>query len=113
MSLRTMLNAGLLRAHPHTQRRLEMASAYQEVFAAPRGPVVLRDIIAAGGYLNEDVEPMSGEDALYRAGRRSIVAHILNRLRWSESELLQLGQKITYDELANRASVQQDQDQAP
>lgn len=106
MNLRTMFNSGLVRAFPHLQKRLEMANAYQQVFDGPQGQRVLRDIIAAGGYLNEDIEPMSGGDALYRCGRRSMVAHILNRLRWSEGELLQLGQEVTYEELMVREQVQ-------
>ena len=107
MNLRAMFNRGLVRAFPHLQKRLEMASAYQQVFDGPQGQRVLRDIIQASGFLNEDIEPLSSHDALYRAGRRSLAAHIMTRLRWSEGELLQLGQEITYEELMAREQIQE------
>lgn len=100
-TMREFFARGMLKAFPHRQRQLELADAYQRVFQTPDGQKVLRDQIRRGGFLDVDSE-LSGEDALFRAGRRSMIAETLQILRWSASELAALGEELTYDELMAR-----------
>jgi hypothetical protein len=107
MNLRTMFNQGLVRAFPHLQRRLEMANAYQAVFDGPQGQRVLRDILHAGGVLNVAYTEGDSGGTHFNDGKRALALHILDRLRWSEGELLQLGQEVTFEELTAREALQE------
>lgn len=99
--MREFFARGMLKAFPHRQRQLEMAEAYQRVFGSPDGQKVLRDLLSWTGFLDIDTD-LTGEDALYRCARRSVMAHVLGRLRWSASELEGLGEELTYEEMMNR-----------
>lgn len=67
--------------------------------------MVLRDLLGAGGVLA--VSHVQGDpyDTAFNDGKRALALHLLQRLRWSESELLQLGERLTADELAERSAV--------
>ena len=102
-SLRHYFVGGYLRRHfPHLQRRLDVANAYQRVFDSPEGKIVLRDWLNVAAVLSTPFVEGDSHATAFNAGRQSMGLHALDRLRWSEGELLQLGQEITWEELAER-----------
>lgn len=111
MKLREFFVAGLIRrAFPHLQKRLELANAYQRVFgeAGPaEAQIILRDLIQFSGVLALDTD-LTGEEALYRCGRRSVGLHILQRLNWSGTELRQLDEELSWEVLNERGKQQDD-----
>ena len=99
-TLREFLVRGdIRRLFPHLQKRLDLADAYQRAFASPEGQIVLRDLIRESGILEVAHDPM---DSRFYDGKRAIGLHVLHRLRWSAAELEQLGQEMTYEQLAER-----------
>lgn len=103
-TLRDFYVRGMLKTFPQLQRRLDQAQAYQRVFVTGQASpdeckTVLRDLMQASLFLEVDAA-LIGDEALFRAGQRAIFAHILQRLRWAEGELLQLGQEATFDQVA-------------
>lgn len=112
-TLRDWYTAGRLKLFPHWARRLELAEAYQRVLvsgnaSAEECRLVLRDMIRRAGFLDVDAE-LTGEDALLRCGRRALMAETLQILRWSEAELVQLGEEMTWDQVvAHQAQRMED-----
>lgn len=103
-TLRELYVQGRLRMFPQLQKKLDQAQAYQRVLVTGQASpeecrMVLRDLMHAAQYLDVDSE-LCGDDALFRAGKRAMFSHILQRLAWSEGELLQLGQQTTIEEVA-------------
>jgi hypothetical protein len=99
-TMREFFVNGMLRRHfPHLQKRLALADAYSQVFGLPAGQVVLRDLIREGGVLSVAADP---DDSRFYDGKRALALHVLDRLRWSASELQALGQEITYEQVMER-----------
>lgn len=86
------------RYFPQLQQRLDLADAYQKAFATPEGRMVLRDLLQAAGLLDGVFDGADRE--IFKAGRRSLGVHIVDRLRWSAMEMAQLGQEMTAEQLA-------------
>ncbi|HEV2187517.1 MAG TPA: hypothetical protein VGR70_09930 [Stellaceae bacterium] len=88
----------LKRFAPHLQKRYELADAYQRVFGNADGRLVLSDILKSANLLDATCE---GESAaiIWGAGRRSLGAHIIARLRWSSFELANLARETTHEEM--------------
>lgn len=78
------------------EKQLGLADAYHQVFETPEGQIVLRDLINEAGILAVADDP---SDSRFYDGKRALALHILSRLRWSATELQQLGEALTYDEL--------------
>jgi|GEM_PF-2729233 hypothetical protein len=95
-------SGALRRLFPQYNRRIELANAYQTVFDSPEGSRVLRDLLTAGGLLSTSVVEGDAQLTAYNEGKRALALHILHRLRWSEGELMQLGQELTAEEIEAR-----------
>lgn len=78
----------------------KLAAAYSAVFESPDGRIVLADLLARAGML--EVSTVFGDPYAthFRDGRRALALEIVNLLRWSEMELLQLAKERTAETLA-------------
>lgn len=74
------------------RRQAATAHAYQAVFDTPEGKTVIFDLLRAAGVLETSADPA---DSRFYDGRRSVGLHILDRLRWRESEMVQLAEMAT------------------
>jgi hypothetical protein len=104
--MRDFFTTGMIRqAFPQLQRRLELANAYQHLFADHNfdGQLVLRDVIHQSGILEVAHDP---GDSRFYDGKRAIGLHVLHQLRWSAGELMRLGEEVTYEQLLGRARNQ-------
>lgn len=73
---------------------LKLLRAYDGVFRDhPAGRIVLADLLGAGGLLTVGHIAGDAQSAVYADGRRSLALHVLERLRWSEAELIQLAMR--------------------
>lgn len=79
--------------------RLKLASAYQSVYASPDGAAVINDILREAGILSvSHVEGDPGTSA-FNDGKRALALYVVQRLRWSEGELVALARAQTTDDL--------------
>lgn len=72
-------------------RRAELGRAYCTTFEElPEGRAVLTDLLVATGLL--EISHVGGDShgTAFAEGRRSIGLHLLERLRWSEAQLLKV-----------------------
>lgn len=100
MTMRDFFRMDRLRkAFPHHTKRLALAQSYQTVFGSDEGQIVLRDLIAHAGLLTAQHDP---GDPRFADGKQALALHILERLRWSVSELQLLQQEISHDALLDR-----------
>ena len=83
------------RAGAVVRRRASRARAYTHIWDSPEGKIVFHDIFSKAGLLTDMGAPSSADDRSYAAGQRSIAIHILERLRWSEGELVRLSRQQT------------------
>lgn len=83
-----------LRAEIDPKRRA-LAEAYHDVFAGPGGDLVLNDLMRAGGVLETSFVPGEPDSTSYNEGRRSMVLHVLDILRWSEGQIIALAEART------------------
>ena len=81
------------------KRERALASAYQQFWRDGEGRMVLEDIFRASGLL--EVSHVQGDPGTsqFNDGRRSIALHIIQRLRWSEGELVALANAQTREDL--------------
>ncbi len=85
---------------PQFRKQVAIGEAYARAFGAPEGRVVLTDILRECGLLEAGYAAgMSATDAVHADGRRTIGLKIIERLRWSEAELLALAQERTAEEI--------------
>jgi hypothetical protein len=96
---RDWFNRGTLKAFPHVQRRLELANAYQAAFQSGDGRIVLRDLLQQGGLLSVSHVEGDSHATAFNDGKRAMALHIVERLRWSEGEMLRLGEEVTLDQV--------------
>lgn len=80
------------------RRRARLAQSYMRLFEDPDGKVVLNDIFSTCGILKDITPPATDDERSYAAGQRSIAIHIIERMRWSEGELVRLAQQQAQDE---------------
>ncbi len=80
--------------------RRRLAHAYRDCFEAPAGRLVLADLLRQSGILEVSHAPGDAYETAYREGRRSMALELLNRLRWTEMELLALARERTSETLA-------------
>jgi hypothetical protein len=73
----------------HLKRRAAIANAYHAIYALPAGKIVIDDLLGKSGLL--EVSP--AEDCRFYDGRRSMGLEILDAMRWSEGELVQLAKE--------------------
>lgn len=78
------------------QSMLRVRRAYR-IFDTPEGRMVLGDLFNAAGMLSPAT--VEGDPYLthFNDGKRALALHILERLRWSEMELLRLAQERADD----------------
>ena len=86
------LPSGMARVAAHFGSRTALARAYREVFAGSAGHLVLTDLLRSAGVL--EVATVRGDPAMthFNDGRRSLGLLLIERLRWSEGELLKLAE---------------------
>ena len=65
------------------------------MFNTPEGQEVLRDLLKAGGVLKVSHSLDGAETTAFNDGKRALALHVLNRLRWTEGELIALSQQRT------------------
>ncbi len=82
------------------QREKVIAGAYQRLFETPEGQIVLRDLLRAGGILSVSHVAGAPDDSAFNDGRRSLALHVLDRLRWSEGEMVKLALERTAERLS-------------
>lgn len=77
------------------KRERATVGAYKAVFTSAQGDIVLRDLMIQCGLLS--VSHVSGDshDTAFNEGKRAVVLFILERLRWSEPELMKLAAEQT------------------
>lgn len=76
--------------------RLRLARAYQATFDTLDGKRVLHDILREGGVLTTSMfEGDQGHATAFREGKRALALHVLERLRWSEAEIVAFAQERT------------------
>lgn len=78
------------------RRRARTAQSYRATYDTPEGKFMIEDLLRKGGVL----EAAPAEDSRFFEGRRSLALEILNELRWSESEMIQLAEQTTANTLA-------------
>lgn len=99
--LREFFKSGTVRRlFPERHRQYELAQSYQATFANPHfleGQIVLRDFLRESGILEVAYDP---SDSRFYDGKRAMALYLLDKLRWSPGELAQLGEQITFAQLA-------------
>jgi hypothetical protein len=81
-------------AQARAARQGELLRSYRAALQElPEGRAVLRDLLVATGLLA--VSHVSGDshETAFAEGRRSIGLHLLERMRWTEMELLALARQ--------------------
>ena len=91
----------------HMRRQRRLAAAYHAVFGTTEGAIVLRDLLSLGGMLETSHTPGDTAHTAFQEGRRSLALEIVNRLRWTETELHTLAAERTTDRLN---TLQEDHD---
>ena len=82
------------------RRSARLARAYQHVWSTPEGQIVFNDLFGISGLLLDRQAPCDPDTRSADAGARGVGIHILQRLRWSEGELVALARQHTADRLA-------------
>ncbi len=74
--------------------------AYQTVFSTPEGELVLYDLMTRCGVL--ETSQVNGDPHMvaFREGRRSVALDLINAMRWTEAEVIQLALARTSQQLA-------------
>jgi hypothetical protein len=71
--------------------QLALIGAYRELFENhPAGRMVLTDLLREGGVLSISFQPGDPHATAFNDGKRAMALHVMERLRWSEGQLLQL-----------------------
>jgi hypothetical protein len=80
--------------------REALLRAYHQIFEEhPAGRMVLLDLLREGGVLAINFVAGDAHHTAWNDGRRSLALTVLERLRWSEGQMLQLAQ-MNQDEAA-------------
>lgn len=82
---------------PGKRRRLD--ALYRSLFSSPDGRVVLQDLLRNVGVLSVAHAPGDPCETAFQDGRRSVGLELMQRLRWTEGELVQLSQERTSSQL--------------
>lgn len=95
MTMHTRLKSLLARA----KAQLQIASDYQAVYNSPEGERVIHDILREAGVLS--VAHVQGDPGTsqFNDGMRAMGLKVIERLRWSEGELVALARRQTTDQL--------------
>jgi hypothetical protein len=81
------------------RRRLAIASDYHTVYGTPEGERMIHDILREAGLLS--VGHVAGDpgSSTFADGKRAVGLAVIQRLRWSEGELVKLARQQTAAEL--------------
>lgn len=74
------------------RQRAQITGAWRAIERTPEGKRVIADLMRATGVLAETHVPGDSHESAHRAGARSIGLHVIDRLRWTETDLLRLAQ---------------------
>jgi hypothetical protein len=77
------------------KRQLTVFQAYHRTLDNPDGQLVVTDILIAGGLLESSHTLGDAYDTAFREGRRSMALHVIDRLRWSNTEIVKLANEQT------------------
>jgi hypothetical protein len=79
--------------------QLQTASDYQAVYGWPEGERVIHDILREAGVLS--VAHVEGDPGTsqFNDGKRALGLFVIQRLRWSEGELVKLARLQTTEQL--------------
>lgn len=80
--------------------QVKLAHAYQQVFDTPAGDMVQKDILRFCGVLEVDHVPGDPYTTAFNSGKRAAALHIIDRMRWSEAELVALARATTAQTIA-------------
>ena len=80
------------------KRSVAVGKVYQSLFGTPDGRLVLVDLMKEAGML--EVGSLDPYEGPYQTGRRSMVLHIMAKLRMDYERLLELSQERPVDEIA-------------
>ena len=69
------------------KKREALRQAYAAVFTGPDGTAVLNDLIVEGGLLIVATVPGDAAMTHFNDGRRSLVLHVLDQLRWGATDV--------------------------
>jgi hypothetical protein len=73
------------------KKRAMLLHAYAQTFVhSPAGEIVLLDLLREGGILSVSYQAEDPHQTSFNEGRRSMALTILERLRWTEGDLMQL-----------------------
>ena len=83
------------------RRQLRVNAAYQRLFETDDGKLVLLDLLAAGNLLQTSVIVDAPHMTSFNDGKRALALHIIERLRWSEGELVALAMRRTAAQISD------------
>lgn len=81
------------------RKKARLAQAYQSVWDSPDGKLVFNDLFGKAGLLTTREAPSDADTRSYEAGQRSFGVHMIERLRWSEAQLLAMARRQTDDSI--------------
>lgn len=85
---------------PQFRRQVALGQDYAFAFDSLQGRRVLTDILRKAGVLEVGyAEGGKASDSVFNDGRRYVGLEIIQMLRWSEGELLQLARERTTEEV--------------
>lgn len=84
-----------------------LAEAWRQLAAHPAGEIVLRDLFNAAGLFETPEMPGDTNGTYVRIGRHQMGLHVMQRLRWSVSEALELAAPISPDTIRRLDDLRQ------
>jgi hypothetical protein len=93
--------ADFVAAEEQRLRQVALLAAYRDLFKLPEGRLVLADLLREGGLLACSHAPGDSHETAFAEGKRALALHLVQQLRWSEAELLQLARQRTTDRLGD------------
>jgi hypothetical protein len=85
----------------HARAQGKICGAYNATYESPDGRAMILDMLREAGVLS--VAQVAGDPgtSAFNEGKRALGLHILQRLRWSESEIVELARQQTTEMLNN------------
>lgn len=89
----------------HTRRARGIADAYRRLYRTPDGKAVIDDILRDAGIF--DVSTVRGDPYMthFNDGRRAVGLGVIEKMRWSEPELIALAEERTRQDIEDAREV--------
>lgn len=93
------LMAAIRNTRAAMRKKARLAGAYQRLWDDPDGKLVFNDLLGRAGLLTTHEAPCDPDTRSFEAGQRSMGVHIVQRLRWSEAELVAMARRQTEESI--------------